>query len=152
MQSSTAPKTTAKNRKRLFSKQNRSKFVSLRGRSAAVAIFKPKVWHPAAKHGSANRQKSRRTSRISIRPAGTPQRRFSGSAISRGRKSAFPVRSILRTAKGRISLRSLAVPHSGMPSRSVKDCRVGRTRPPRNDTKLAGFMKKPASFLIKPVS
>ena len=38
--------------------------LSLRGRSAAVAIFKPKVWHPAAKHGSANRQKSRRTSRI----------------------------------------------------------------------------------------
>ena len=26
--------------------------MSLRGRSAAVAIFKPKVWHPVAKHGS----------------------------------------------------------------------------------------------------
>ena len=26
-------------------------FVSLRGHSAAVAIFKPKVWHPVAKHG-----------------------------------------------------------------------------------------------------
>ena len=34
---------------------------------------------------------------------------------------------------GRISLRSPAVPRSGMPSRSVKDCRVGRKRPPRND-------------------
>ena len=39
---------------------------------------------------------------------------------------------------------------SEMPFRSVKDCRVGRKmRPPRNDTKLAGFMKKPASFLRK---
>ena len=27
-------------------------FVSLRGRSAAVAILKSKVWHPVAKHGS----------------------------------------------------------------------------------------------------
>ena len=27
-------------------------FVLLRGRSAAVAIFKPKVWHPGTKHGS----------------------------------------------------------------------------------------------------
>ena len=36
--------------KRPFPKQKRFKFVSLRGRSAAVAILKPKVWHPAAKH------------------------------------------------------------------------------------------------------
>ena len=36
----------------------------------------------------------------------------------------------------------------GMTNRFVKDCRVGRTRPPRNDTKLVGFMKKPTSFLI----
>ena len=27
-------------------------FVSLRGRSAAVAILKVKAWHPVAKHGS----------------------------------------------------------------------------------------------------
>ena len=39
--------------------------LSLRGRSAAAAIFKVSVWHPGTKHGSANRQKSRRTSRIS---------------------------------------------------------------------------------------
>ena len=26
-------------------------FLSLRGRIAAVAIFKPKVWHPVAKYG-----------------------------------------------------------------------------------------------------
>jgi hypothetical protein len=34
-------------------------FLLLRGRSAAVAIFKPKAWHPVAKHGSGKRQKSR---------------------------------------------------------------------------------------------
>ena len=38
----------------LSANKKRPDFVSLRGRSAAVAIFKPKVWHPAAKHGSGN--------------------------------------------------------------------------------------------------
>ena len=31
-------------------------FVSLRGRSAAVAILKPKVWHSVAKHGSTKQE------------------------------------------------------------------------------------------------
>ena len=30
--------------------------MSLRGRSAAVAILKPKVWHPVAKHGALARR------------------------------------------------------------------------------------------------
>ena len=77
-------------------------FVSLRGRSAAVAIFKPKAWHPVAKHGSGKRQNPR----ISNRHGATPPRRFSGSAISRRRKPAFPVRSIFHTIKNRISRRS----------------------------------------------
>ena len=77
-------------------------FVSLRGRRAAVAIFKPKVWHPVAKHGSTKQQNPQ----ISDHHGATPQRRFSGSAISRGRKPAFPVRSIFHTIKGRISPRS----------------------------------------------
>ena len=59
-------------------------FVSLRGRIAAVAIFKPKGWHPGTKYGSRKRQNSE----ILIRPAGTPHRRFSGSAISRGASPA----------------------------------------------------------------
>ena len=51
--------------------------------------------------------------------------------------------------QGFVSFRATMV-RSGMANRFVKDCRVGRKmRPPRNDTKLAGFMKKPASFLIK---
>ena len=36
----------------------------------------------------------------------TPPRRFPGSAISRGRKPAFHMRSIFHSAEGRISLRS----------------------------------------------
>ena len=38
---------------------------------------------------------------------------------------------------------------SGMPNRSVKDCRVGRKklRPPRNDTKMVGFHRKPTIFV-----
>ena len=63
-----------------------------------------------------------------IRPAGTPHRHFLRSAISRGRKPAFHMRSIFHTIKDRISLRSLAVPRSGMANRSVKDCRVGRKK------------------------
>ena len=77
-------------------------FVSLRGRRAAVAILKPKVWHPVAKHRSGKRQNPQ----ISDRRGATPQRRFSGSAISRGRTPAFPVRSIFHTIKDRISPRS----------------------------------------------
>ena len=60
-------------------------FVSLRGRIAAVAIFKPKGWHPGTKYGSRKRQNSE----ILIRPTGTPHRRFSGSAISRGASPAL---------------------------------------------------------------
>ena len=33
-------------------------FVSLRGRSAAVAILKPKAWHPMAKHGSTKQKEN----------------------------------------------------------------------------------------------
>ena len=77
-------------------------FVSLRGRRAAVAILKPKAWHPVAKHGSTKQQNPQ----ISDHHGATPQRRFSGSAISRGRTPAFPVRSIFHTVKGRISRRS----------------------------------------------
>ena len=36
--------------------QKRSKFVSLRGRSAAVAILKLKVWYPGTKHGAPARR------------------------------------------------------------------------------------------------
>ena len=106
-------------------------FVSLRGRRAAVAIFKPKVWHSEPKHGSTKQQNPQ----ISDRHGATPQRRFSGSAISRGRKPAFPVRNIFHTIKDRISRRS-----SGRASfrdtvslRQRLPRRAQKMRPPRND-------------------
>ena len=43
-------------RGKLFYPKTVPNFVSLRGRSAAVAIFKPKVWHPVAKHGSTKQE------------------------------------------------------------------------------------------------
>ena len=49
-----------------------------------------------------------------------------GCATSFGRRPHFPF-SVLR---------------SGMPLCAVKDCRVGRTRPPRNDTKNGKFCGK----------
>ena len=49
------------------------------------------MWNPVAKHGSRKRQNPR----ISNRRGATPHRRFSGSAISRGRKPAFHMRQYL---------------------------------------------------------
>ena len=86
--------------------------MSLRGRSAAVAIFKPKVWHPVAKHRSTKQQNPQ----ISDRHGATPPRCISGSAISRGRKPAFPVRSIFHTVKG--------VFHGAALPRLVPGCRL----------------------------
>jgi len=139
--------------------QNRSNFVSLRGRSAAVAIFNRTKWHPGTKFGETERNSMRptcapspcasrlvlpcfaagchafdfkiataamrprndkKTGRLCEKtyqfldrnvlscPAGTPQRRFSRSAISRGRKPTFPVRRIFRLLNGQISLHSPA--------------------------------------------
>ena len=85
-----------------------------------VAIFKPKAWHPVAKHGIGKRQNSQ----ILIRPAGTPHRRSEGSAISRGRKPAFHMRQ-------RISPRSLAAasrsifPLRPLPLRAILTVRLG---------------------------
>jgi hypothetical protein len=99
MRSDNTQKITAKIEKRPFSKLKRSNFVSLRGRFAAVAILKPKVWHPVAKHGDRKRQNPE----FLIRRGAIPARRFPGSAISRGRRLAFPVRSIFHSAKGRFT-------------------------------------------------
>ena len=43
---------SAAHQKPCAASKKRLNFVSLRGRSAAVAILKLKVWHPVAKHGS----------------------------------------------------------------------------------------------------
>ena len=98
--------------------------MSLRGRSAAVAILKFEVWHPAPKHGS------------------TKQKEI---PITKNMDSRLHSASLL-FIYGSVSFRATIV-RSGMANRSVKDCRVGRTRPPRNDTKLVGFCENPTSFL-----
>ena len=48
--------------------------------------------------------------------------------------------------QGFVSFRA-AIVRSGMTNRFVKDCRVGRRHPPRNDTKPVGFTKKPTGSL-----
>ena len=118
-------KNNRKNEKRPFSKQKRPDLVSSRGRSAAVAIFKSKVWHPVAKHGSTKQE---------------------GSPITK-KEIRCVVPLPLPLFQGSVSFHPTIV-RFGMTNRFVKDCRVGRTRPPRNDTKLAGLMKNlPVSYI-----
>ena len=100
-------KITAKNEKRPFSNKNVPIFVSLRGRSAAVAILKFEVWHPVAKHGS-TKQEEIPITKTWIR-----------SVVPRS----------LSSLQGSVSFRATIV-RFGMASRSVKDCRVGRKNAP----------------------
>ena len=72
--------------------------MSLRGRTAAVAILKFEVWHPVAKRGSTKQEE-------------------------------IPITKNVRYAA---SFRP-AIFRYGTTKRIVKDCRVGRRRPPRND-------------------
>ena len=92
--------------------------MSLRGRRAAVAILKPKAWHPVAKHGSTKQEE-------------IPITKDMDSLLH----SASPL-----FIYGSVSFRATIV-RSGMANRSVKDCRVGRTRPPRND-RIGRFDRK----------
>ena len=80
-----------------------SNSVSLRGRIAAVAIFKPKVWHPVTKHGSTKQEEN---------------------PYHKNMDSLLHSASLLFTY-GSVSFRSTIV-RFGMANRSVKDCRVGR--------------------------
>ena len=83
--------------------QKRSKFVSLRGRRAAVAIFKPKAWHPGTKHGSTKQEEA---------------------PITKNMDSPLHSASSL-FIYGSVSFRATIVRY-GMTNCSVKDCRVGR--------------------------
>jgi len=86
-------------------KQKTSVLVSLRGRIAAVAIFKPKAWHPVAKHGSAKQKRKPYHKKWICCVVPLPLSLFQGS----------------------VSFRSTIV-RFGMTNRSVKDCRVGRKK------------------------
>ena len=78
--------------------------MSLRGRSAAVAIFKPKAWHPVAKHGSAKQK---------------------GIPIHKKHGILCVVLLPLSLFQGSVSFRA-TIFRFGMTNRFVKDCRVGR--------------------------
>ena len=75
-----------------------------------MAILKPKARHPAPKHGSTKQE---------------------GSPITKNMDSLLHFSSSL-FIYGSVSFRATIIRY-GMANRSVKDCRVGRTRPPRND-------------------
>ena len=84
-------------------KQKRCNFMSLRGRSAAVAILKFEAWHPVAKHGSTKQE---------------------GSPITKkGIRCFIPLSR--SSFQGFVSFHPTIV-RSGMTNRFVKDCRVGR--------------------------
>ena len=67
-----------------------------------AAILKFPFRNPRTRYGDTSRHPP-----ILIRRGATPPRRFPGSAISRGRKSAFHMRSIFHLLEKQISLRSL---------------------------------------------
>ena len=110
MRSSTAQKITAKNEKRLFSKQNRSNFVSLRG---------------AQRRG--NLKAKGVTSRGEAREHETRRNPYYRKTWIRCVSSL-----LLSLFQGSVSLRATIFRYR-MTNCIVKDCRVGRTRPPRND-------------------
>ena len=98
-------------RGKLFYPKNIQVYVSLRGRSAAVAILKSKGW---ASRGEAREYVAKRN---------TYNKKH-------GNRCVVPLP--LSSFQGFVSFRATIVRY-GMTNRSVKDCRVGRTRPPRND-------------------
>ena len=119
-------------------------FVSLRGGRNFLRLTQQSL---SRRHGIPEQSRDAENDKmpkISIRPAGTPHRRFFGSAISRGRKPAFHMRqhiSLARranftaqpySANGRISLRSLAAalcsifPLRPLPLRAILTVRLGK--------------------------
>ena len=87
-----------------------------------VAILKLEVWHPGTKRGSTKQEE------IPITKKGI----------------RCVVLLPLSSFYGSVSFRATIV-RSGMTNRSVKDCRVGRTRPSRND-KTGRFCGKTEQF------
>ena len=87
-----------------------------------AAILKFEAWHPVAKHGSTKQEKIPITKNM--------------DSLLHSASSLFIYDSV--------SFRATIVRY-GMTNRSVKDCRVGRTRPPRND-KTDRFCGKTEQF------
>ena len=95
-----------------------------------AAILKFPFRNPRTKYGDTSRQ----TPQILIRPGGTPPRSFLGSAISRGRKSAFHMRqhiSLARRANFTAQPRPCFVPGCHAFGSKIATAALR----PRNDTK-----------------
>ena len=114
-------KTPASSQNRSFSNKTAAISCHCEERSDA-AILKFEAWHPVAKHGS------------------TKQKEI---PIIKNMDSLLHSASSL-FIYGSVSFRATIVRY-GMANRSVKDCRVGRTRPPRND-KTDRFCGKTEQF------
>ena len=108
-----------------------------------AAILKFPFRNPRTRYGDTNRHPP-----ILIRPGGTPPRRFPGSAISRGRKSAFPVRqhiSLARKANFTAQPRPCFVPGCHAFGSKIATAALR----PRNDTKNGRFFAKTYQFSTK---
>ena len=100
-----------------------------------AAILKFPFRNPRTRYGDTSRHPP-----ILIRPGGTPPRRFPGSAISRGRKSAFHMRqhiSLTRRANFTAQPRPCFVPGCHAFGSKIATAALR----PRNDTKMVGFCK-----------
>ena len=122
MRSDNTQKITAKIEKRPFSKLKRSNFVSLRGAQRRGNL---KV-ECMASRGEAREHVAKRN----------PYRK-------KQEIRCFVLR-LHSLFQGSVSLRA-TIFRSGIANRIVKDCRVGRTRPPRND-KSGGFCGETEQF------
>ena len=137
-------------------------FVSLRGRNAAVAIFKPKVWHPVAKHGSTKQEEipitKNRRSAASFRFLALPSKALFHSAqpyfvtgwqIVPSKIAASGARALLAMT----NLVSFAGKRNDFRNETFeKRCgAIPRKNCARrgNDKKPVGFCEKPTGFLRK---
>ena len=108
-----------------------------------AAILKFPFRNPRTRYGDSSRHPP-----ILIRRGATPPRRFPGSAISRGRKSAFHMRqhiSLARKANFTAQPRPCFVPGCHAFGSKIATAALR----PRNDTKNGRFFAKPTIFQPK---
>ena len=130
----TPRKKAAYNKKRPFSKQNRPNFVSLRGAQRRGNLkAKGMASRSEARERNTTESPNFKSSRSDTTAAllrkrylTRAQARISHASVSFTRPTAeFHCTAIFTCPKAELHCAALAVPRSGMPVRSVKDCRVG---------------------------
>ena len=145
-------------RKTSVSKQNRSDFVSLRGlcKNGTLILIESAFIQPRTlvshiktfhfrviarpQRGRGNLKVEGMESRGEAREHEARRNTHNGS-----RKTGNTAQSAFSASFSDSGSFRFIMPRSGMPPRSVKDCRVGRTRPPRND-KTDRFVGKRSNF------